>query len=169
MAESWSETCTVEDCLTAARITGIYPFDQNFVLTNKYVHVLTEEEKLLKKRVNQRLNINENRDTIIQMFEMLTSNIVFISEYIENDTKYQLDSVFFIICLKRTLIFIQQNEIKHFYRFFTNNQKATIYFQSEKVRSKIEQLLNLQFQNSKEKHFSPKKFSRQNIKSTKNS
>lgn len=118
MAESWSETCTVEDCLTAARITGIYPFDQNFVLTNKYVHVLTEEEKLLKKRVNQRLNINENRDTIIQMFEMLTSNIVFISEYIENDTKYQLDSVFFHNLFKKNVDFYSTKRNQAFLSLF---------------------------------------------------
>lgn len=77
-----------------------------------------------------------------------TSNIIFISEYIKNKNKCQLDSDFFIICLEKALIFVQQNEIKRFSHFFTNNRKSTIYFQTEDIRSKIEQSLNRRFQNS---------------------
>lgn len=112
------------------------------------------------------LIIDENNDIYsnIDKISNRTSNIIFISEYIEDDIKYQLGSNFFIICIEKALIFVQQTEIKRFCHFFTTNQKSTIYFQTEKVRSKIEHLLNFKIQNSKEKHFTKeelKKFTRE--------
>ncbi|KAK8835207.1 hypothetical protein M9Y10_017266 [Tritrichomonas musculus] len=60
LVNAWSETCTVEDCLTAARVTSTYPFEPNDVLTSTFVHVLNEEEvEVMKKKKKKNVRIIE--------------------------------------------------------------------------------------------------------------
>lgn len=78
LVEAWSETCTVEDCLTAAKVTSTFPFDPNVVLSNTFVHVLTEEENevMRKKRKNNRLNINSKIITELDFLDKLNQHVL---------------------------------------------------------------------------------------------
>ena len=60
LIKSWSDTCTVENYLTAARITGSFPTNYDAIKNSPFIHDLSNEEKELarKKRNNIRLNIN---------------------------------------------------------------------------------------------------------------
>ena len=77
LIEAWSEACTVEDCITAAEVTSTFPFDPDIVLSNTFVHVLTEEEEqvMKKKRKNNRLNINGKIITNLDFLDTMNKTI----------------------------------------------------------------------------------------------
>lgn len=60
LIDAWSEVCTSSNCQKAAEVTGTFPQNRETVLSNVFVHSLTEEEKQAqqKKRKSSRLNIN---------------------------------------------------------------------------------------------------------------
>lgn len=102
LVEAWSETCTVEDCMMAAKVTSTYPYDPNIVLSSTFVHVLTIEEIeiMKKKRKNNRLNINSKVITDLDFLDKL------------NHTVYQKES-FRHICVYQEVNYIDLcNEIK---------------------------------------------------------
>ena len=58
--QSWSAVCNYQNCMTASNVTGTYPHNLEKILSQPFIHNLTEDEKILlqKKRQNNRLNIN---------------------------------------------------------------------------------------------------------------
>lgn len=107
----------------------------------------------LVRTFNYHVFINVNDYSSIDDILQKASDIIFISEYIENSQRCQFDTDFFIICYEKTLIFVQQTEIKQFLNIFTKNNKTTIYFQSNEIRNKIERMSNLRINNCKQTNF----------------
>ena len=75
--QSWSAVCNYQNCITAANITGTYPHNIDKVLSQPFIHDLTEEEKnlLQKKRKNNRLNINGKLVTDLQVLKEINESI----------------------------------------------------------------------------------------------
>ena len=77
LIKSRSEVCSVQNCESAADKTGIYPSNLEKVLSNPYIHSLTEEEKLIiqNRRRTNRLNINGKQLNDPKTFNQINQSI----------------------------------------------------------------------------------------------
>ena len=76
--DSWRCSCTPSNCLAAAKVTGIFPFNPDAVRNSQFVRDLTEEER---QRVAAREARNADRMTI--SMKMITS-VEVIVELMQN-------------------------------------------------------------------------------------
>lgn len=77
LIKSWSDVCSVQNCESAADKTGIYPLNLEKVLSNPFIHSLTEEEKLIiqNRRRTNRLNINGKQLNDPETFNQINQSI----------------------------------------------------------------------------------------------
>lgn len=77
LIKSWSDVCSVQNCESAADKTGIYPLNLEKVLSNPFIHTLTDEEKLIiqNRRRTNRLNINGKKLNDPETFNQINQSI----------------------------------------------------------------------------------------------
>lgn len=75
--QSWSSVCNYQNCTAAANTTGTYPHNLEVILSQPFIHDLTEAEKelLQRRRHNNRLNINGKLVTDIQNLKEINESI----------------------------------------------------------------------------------------------
>ena len=85
LLDAWRKASTPSNCITAARVVGMYPYDPNAAASSQFVRDLTEEER---ERYNRRQERLANRLNISGQVITTVEKIVEIANSIKSNPRF---------------------------------------------------------------------------------